>query len=338
MQVSALHRLMRMEVRLPSSKTIAVCRRWFLDGLSVFLPAFVTQKGWRPDALLIEQQAQRGPRIRTLESSWFGESRLQEAAANQALPSRVALAPEKLFITALSLPEEAAQSLAKAARLRLGDLSPIPPEDAAFAVGRPQRAEQSRIVADLAVVKKETIEKARADHKNRRVEMIGAMPDDQGRLRFVFEEGEAAPKSTANIFLDMSVLFAAVLFLLFAVNVHMERRLQNVLRYEAEALSELKALRPMTALFRGVETEQLDKARGADASEAFALVQRTLAVLPEGARMSGFQTDGRNISVSGFVPETASSEALPDGRWTYAPSRHPGFDRFTLQSERENGA
>lgn len=338
MQIDVLHRLMRMEVRLPSSKAIAVYWRWFLDGLSVFLPAFVTQKGWRADALLIEQQSEPGPRIRTVETSWFGKARLREAVVRQDLPARLALAPDKLFTTKLSLPEEAAQSLAKAARLRLGDLSPIPPEDAAFAIGKPQRGAQGRIVADLMIVRKETIDKARAEGEDRPIEMIGAAPDEQGRLRFVFENGDAAPTSTANIFFDIGVLAAAILFLLFAANVHMERRLQNIAQYEAEALAELKALRPMAALFEGLQTEQLDNVQGVNASDAFALVRRTLAALPEGARVSGFQTDGHTISVNGFVSGTASFEASPEDRWTYAPSPHPGFDRFTLQSERESGA
>ena len=337
MQVDALHRLMRMEVRLPSSRPLAAFWRWFLDGLSVFAPAFVTQQGWRANALLIEQQTERSARIRTIETSWFGEARLQETVANRDLPSRLALAPEKLFITKLSLPEEASQSLAKAARLRLGDLSPIPPQDAAFAIGRPQRAAQGRIVADLAIIRKETIDKVCAENKNRFIEMIGAMPDDQGRMRFVFEERGAAPQSTASIFSDIGLLAAAVLLLLFAANVHMERRLQNISRYEAEALAELKELRPMAALFEGAETERFDNVRCVDASEAFALVRRTLAALPEGARLSDFQTDGRKVSVRGFVPEALSFEASPEDRWTYAPSRHPGFNRFTFHSERENG-
>ncbi len=332
MQISSIQQLMRMELRAPSMTSVNAAWRWYMSGISGLLPAAIKKFGWRPRDILIEQGADedQADRRRTVERSWFGATRLVTDNAAPGLPTSLALAKEKIYRTHLSLPSEAAQILEKTVALRLDELSPIPPEDAAFAIGETVRSADNRINVEIAITKKKALTDLQAQYDGTDIAAIGAIPNHDGALRFIFREENSGERANLTPLISAAMLIAAVFLFSVSIDVHLSRRLQALEQYEAVVLSEIRDMRPALSLFDGIDVDNLVRMRGRSASDLIPAIQNALIDLPVGSRVENINVRDTGIQISGFMPIDQQDGASAPGKLLRIPSNRPGFDRFTV--------
>lgn len=336
MPIDRIRQLMRMEVSAPSGEAIVRMLNWLLEGLGLVLPRGLRQTGWRPKHRLIRLSPDLiTEKVHVIETARFGDRRLDAGEATLSLPLHIALHRNSYYITRLSLPPEATGSFTNAVALRLPDLSPIPPGDAVYSVGGVSLDGEGRASAAIAITKKKTLEEVAARYANDNINVIGAEPNKDGVLQFTFSRERSGPAAMTKQRLARIALFAiSVLFLIVAVDVHQQRRLEAHRDYESEVLSALRAMRPAASLFDGVDAATLQSVAGQSIQHALYDVDAALALLPAGAVVTRLHASGDGLVVEGFSPSvSASGREGPNGanpRLSTTPSDHPGFDRFTM--------
>lgn len=339
--MSRLQQLMRMEIGMPSGEAALRALNWLREGLGVFLPDRLRRSGWRARRRLIYlSPEQMRDQSRVVETSWFGESRLGGVSPGQgdapsSLPGVIVLHPETYFTMHLSLPAEAAGSFAKAVKLRLGEISPIPPEDAAFAVGRVRTDAAGRAYAQVAITKKRYLREIADRYDDVGVSAIGAAPGGDGAPAFIFlQEDQNTPPISRRRMIDAAMLAAALLFLIVAIDIRQQNRLQTFQEYEARTLSELRALRPLSSLLSDIDAAALDALISRPISgtrdSAVNTIDNALAALPDEAIVTQVRLNHQAVSLSGFVPTKTSPAPNANVNFSTTASNRPGFDRFEL--------
>jgi hypothetical protein len=333
MPLNALRKVLQAEIRPPSFRSTAGLFQWLRDGLAIALPKSITQSGWRTKTLQVSTDPTGEKSFCTVEQSRFGVRRATRVNADDgSLPIEATLPPDLIFTSKVTLPPAAAKSLATTIGLRLGDISPIPPKDAAFAVCEKTRTVNNRIEADVAIARKETLLGLHNSAGGDRIISIGAKPDEQGKYKFVFEKPKRKTQFGGHLVIDAALIAAVVLMLFAAIDANIKNRLQNLERYEASILTELRAVRGQAALFDDIEPTGPERLRGVQLASAFQDLQSALALLPDGVLLDSLNYQPDVINLSGFAPSPLK-ETLRFKPHTIMPANRPGFDKFAVRIE-----
>lgn len=332
MQINGLRRLLDTQIGLPSGEAIVRALNWVREGLGIFLPERIRQSGWRPRNRLIYLSSDLGiEQTHAIDVSRFGELRHSASETLPSLPTHIALHQDNYFTTHLSLPAEAAGSFTKAVALRLNEISPIPPEDAAFAIGKVKTDAEGRANANIAITTKRKLQEASEQYGGDNVSAIGAAPNTNGALEFFFSRKNSGPSSiTKHRFINAALVAASVLFLVIAVDAHQQRRLKMLSDHETQALSALRSLRPITSLFNEVDAAVLQTASGQPIYEVVNAIDDTLATLPHSAIVMRLQLSKDTLELNGLLPSEINASANSFTNLLILPSDYPGFDRFDL--------
>lgn len=335
MQMTSLNDIMQMEARLPTVAQLHSAWGWLVEGLGVFCPPALRRLGMKPHAVLLEKADDDGFNEVLIEKSWLGETRLSTTGIpDHSLPAILALTGSAYYQTELSLPKAAGRTLTATVGLRLQDISPIPPEDATFAVGKPRKSSDGRITAPIAIARKSSIA-GMATLSDRNIAAIGAKPDRNGNLQFIFE-CEKTHKTQSKLVTPSALLvLAAFTFLFTAFDFQLSKRLRNMEAYETDIRAELQTLRPIAALLDNADGRFLMRQNGTASQVLFGTLSDRIAYLPGNARIIRIESSKDQITVSGFIPaETVLSEELCNQRLR-TPSDRPGFDTFNCTIELE---
>jgi len=328
--VSRLLQFMRIRIALPSCDEVVRALAWIREGIGVFLPDGVRRFGWRvQNRLVYLKPGQHVDKSVVVEKSWFGEGRFRSGDSADDIPVSFILHSDDVFTTDLSLPAVAAKSFAKAATFRLAEVSPIPPEDAAVAIGKVRTHPDGRAVAKIAITKKRYLREIRDRRNRERILVIGAEPDEVGAPAFVFSRCAAGAQGLVRRRLvDAAVFFAALLFLTVAIDSHQQRRLLALKDHEEQALSELRSLRPVNALFADVDAADLALASGRSVASAVTDIRGALGALPADALVTELGCGRQEVSIRGFAPSASSETENRTGQLSLSASDRPGYDRF----------
>ena len=305
---------------------------WIREGIGVFLPDGVRRSGWRVENRLVYlHPGQHIDKSFVVKRSWFGEARFCDGGSPGDVPVLFILHPDDIFTTYLSLPASAASSFAKAVAFRLAEISPIPPEDAAVAIGKVRTDPDGRAGAKIAITKKRYLREIGDRYNRERIRAIGAEPGEDGTPAFVFlRHKTTAPALARRRLVDAAAFAGAVLFLVVAMDSHQHRRLQALKDHEEQALSELRSWRSVTALFADIDASDLALAAGRPPVGVAADIKGALGALPGGAVVTELGYGPRTVSISGFAPSAASKgESRAEGL-SVSPSQRSGYDRFEL--------
>jgi hypothetical protein len=257
-----------------------------------------------------------------LEQSWTGESRLVDAPAEKTLPAAVALDPSLVFETSLDLPASARSAVNQAAALRMEELSPIPPKEAAFAVG-PVALMGGRIEVSLAIIRLETLAAVKSLLESKNLAIIGASLSEHGQFAYVFDKGaNAEGRNAKRWFVALLALWASLLLALGAFETRQARMLSALDQQQSALRQDLKDLR--AARDYAVRLEEFARASFIY-SEAATAIARTMQNLPEGAVIESAAAENGEIAVAGFTPQGAQISGL-----ARSTSDYPGYDRFRL--------
>jgi hypothetical protein len=333
MPLNALRKVLQAEIRPPSFRSTAGLFQWLRDGLAIALPKSLTQSGWRTKTLQVSTSPSGEKSFCAIEQSRFGMRRATKVNADDgSLPVEATLPPDLIFTSKVTLPPAAAKSLATTIGLRLGEISPIPPHDAAFAVCEQTRTVNDRIEADVAIARKKTLLDLRQSAGGERIISIGAKPDEQGKYKFVFEKPERKTQFRGHPAIDAAFLAVAVLLLFAAIDANIKNRLQNLERYEASILTELRSVREQAALFDDIEPTGLERQRGVQLKSTFHDLQSALAKLPDGVLLDRLNFQPDVINLTGFTPSPLK-ETPQFKPQTIEPTSRPGFDKFAVRIE-----
>ncbi|GJL95266.1 MAG: hypothetical protein DHS20C05_16710 [Hyphococcus sp.] len=334
MPVKTLTNIMRTDVSLPSDANFNAFIRWLSEGLAIATPQALKNIGWQANNTLIRLNDDHPDDRDLIEQSWLGERRVAAGDPASSLPVEIALSPEDIFITKLSLPAEASRTLKKTIALRLSEISPIPPESAAFAIGETARQNNGRLSVDVAITRKTTLNKTREDFSAHQIAAIGACPAPDGALQFIFDDEAKASKDANNAFLSGGLIAISFLALLVTANIHLERRLTALSDYETSILSELKSLRPAKALFANTDLEALASNHGAPSPLLFMELRNHLDGLPDGALIKTINLTPTKVELSGYAPETVSTDDVEFQ--STKNSNYEGYIEFTYAQNLSN--
>lgn len=311
---------------LPAGGSLSHALRWLADGALSILPAALSERGWRAANALYEYAPDGAlTSLGQIDHSWSGARRRTAATeTTNALPAIVTLAPRLVFFTKADLPLAAKTTLAKTIALRMDELSPIPPEEAAFAVG-PSAMVGDRLHVDVAIARKKTLEAIEQSQRNRSVAAICAGLTERGEIEFEFTRSNPArAKAAIKLMAAGLMLWLSILLALSAFAARQERMLasfdgrQTALRQE---LRDLKATEDRIGLLQ----------QFAPASFSLGDVSRTVTSqlnnLPQAVMVDEITVDADNIAISGFWPTNLESESVALSR---SASDYPGFDRFSM--------
>jgi len=336
MPINTFQKILQSEIRIPKLRSFKGIFQWLHDGLAIALPNALTHSGWRAKALRVSADRSGESFYTTIEQSRFGIRRMTKTSADdESLPVEATVPNDLIFLSKVKLPLAAAKSLANTIGLRLGEISPIPIEDAAFAVDEHTRTINDRIEVDVAIVRKETLHDLRKSAWGKRIESIGAYPNDTGGYKFLFEALEKSTLMNRKMAIDAALIGAAILMLFASIDGNIKIRHLNLEQYEASILSELRATRENTALFDGIEPTTLEQYRGEYSKSVSHELQAVLAKLPAGVLIGQLSFQPDFLILSGFIPSD-TDKILTFKQFTTEPFGRPGYDKLRLQIEQGN--
>ncbi|HXI86122.1 MAG TPA: hypothetical protein VNH64_01585, partial [Parvularculaceae bacterium] len=231
---------------LPSLPAISLGEAWswFVEGLFLLAPARLRRAGWRPDYQLVETGDDGSRHATLVERAWSGERRIAASPPDKTLPKVIALAPNQIFETRIALPALARGAVREAVRLRLDELSPVPPENVLFDIGPVRRLSPDRIEASVAIAKRQNIAALAGEFGS--APAIGASPRSDGSLRYMFESVRAH-KGEWRMLAAISAPVIAAMLLIAGMAHHLDKKIASSEQYEALLLGELKAIKLKTA-------------------------------------------------------------------------------------------
>lgn len=294
---------------------------WIIAGLRAAAPSWLRRYGWRPCYVIAEAE----PIL--VERSWLGETRKANLAgvASEALPCAVCIRSSEVFLTTVNLPVEARPALREAVRHRLQDASPIPLAEIEFAVGESAPTREGRLIAEVAIVRKQTIADAMNSGAGRSVSMIGAGLYDDGGFRFLFGEA-VSPESDWRAFAPVVAVLTGAVAFLTGLDIYVDRRLYAFSAYETQLLDVLKAEREKFSILDGLTQDA-----GARENALFALPElgRVAALLPESVWIEEARITSTALEVSGFARRATQWPAELDP--AIAASDRPETDRYSFR-------
>ncbi len=300
---------------------------WWLEGLRIAAPRGLRELGLAKKETVIEfQSAARTETLGVIKQSLLGERRF-DAAENPAddLPVSVALNDSLIFETRIELPAEAHASLQDTVSLRLEELSPIPPKEAAFAIGLVTKMQSGRIRADIAIARKATINDVEQAFKGKLLGCIGAKINASGQPKYSFRKYNSDTRnSVARWGLATASLWAALILLAMSVDHRGARKMAALQKYESEIFQEIRRLR--------ADSERIEALAAVAppttvASEAERVIKDFVSALPTGSVLEGVSLSGANLHIEGLVPSNGDI-MNPMLSLSRSPSTYPGYDNF----------
>lgn len=328
--------LLQRDVRGLGAEVLTYFVTCYFEGLRSLLPRSWAARGWTAEKAMLMPGEDDAilDRLR-VEKSWLGERRVAPDSENTTpLPTLLILPRGKYFVTKVSLPRAAAPNLQETIRLRLQDISPIPPSESAFAIGGVNLRADGRINVDVAVTRKRTLDDLRKRFADRQIVGIGAGARTDGALEFQFDRanGPHRLKLSARV-RDVALLFGALATLLVSIGVHLSRRLDNAQAREAAVIEALRDARKTAALFDGMSLEAATSERGEPVARALGRLRIALTDLPAGALIENVLYERGRTTISGFAPRSLMPNAAARGEIRSSPSDRPDFDRFDYAVE-----
>lgn len=309
----------------PSLAQLRNIAAWLLDGLRMLAPAPVKRFRSAPteERIHIDEDFQLHSHG-VVERSLLGVERLDPSGrARVNLPVVATLDTSHIFETSLDLPREARGSLEKTIALRLEDISPIPPAEAAFALGDVTKAQTDRIRAQIAIARKSAVDKVAGLFQDRPLAGIDAESAD-GRGRYVFKDmSKSDMKRIFHWAAAFTLLWLTVLLFGVAIEHRAERRIAALNEHETALLEAIRHLRAERAALADLQGLTPPAASGAD---LFRAINDLTTRLPDGALLDSIAYSGGQLELSGLTPSGALADAGLSLR--RSKSDFPGYDRF----------
>ncbi len=300
---------------------------WWLEGLQIAAPRGVRELGLAKKETVIEfRSAARIETLGIVKQSMLGERRFDSTEdPTENLPVSVALDDSLIFETEIELPVEARASLQDTVSLRLEELSPIPPKEAAFAIGLVTKNKSGRIRADIAIARKTTINDAEQAFKGKLLSCIGAKINASAQPKYSFRKHNTDTRnSIARWGLAIASLWAALILLAMSVDHRSARNMAALQTYESEIFQEIRRLR---ADSERIEALAAIAPPTTAANEAESVIKNVVASLPTGSVLEGVSLFGANLLVEGLVPSNGYI-MNPTLSLSRSPSIYPGYDNF----------
>jgi hypothetical protein len=301
--------------------------KWLASGMRAWTPRRLLETGWKPQALLCDYENDDAiAPLGVIEKSWAGETRLQKTKTPaDALPLSIALAAPLFFETSVDLPESARSTLQKTIALRMSELSPIPPEEASFAIGDVQKKEKDRIAVKIALTRKSTLRAAGCAVNGARIAAIGAKPHTNGAFFYSFlDDGPKYQDRAKKWAVAVAALWISLFALLSALDVRANRALAAAEDYENALRQELKDLQDTKEKFARLSTFA---AASMDFEEAFEEIAAQLSALPENVVITNVDLGAQSLNIAGFAP----NESPINGEAVRRPAEaYRGYDRFNM--------
>ncbi len=300
---------------------------WLLAGIRIWAPRKLRDYRFAQKETIIEFETPT--KIHTLgvvEKSLLGEQRLvREDGSSNDLPTTVALQDSLIFETMIDLPTAARATLTDAIAMRLDEISPIPPEDASFAIGALRKSNPGRLEVEIAIIKKSSINAAVKVLAGKRVASVGAAADPSGKMKYSFKTfGKPAKGALQQWPMAVAALMAALVILTVAFNHRTNAKIAALEIYETDLIREARRLRSDADQRAALAAIAPPLVSVRDLQDA---INEAVEELPEDGVIDEISYANDALQITGFTPiGSASKNATLLLR--RAPSDYPGYEKF----------
>jgi hypothetical protein len=300
---------------------------WLLAGMRIWAPRRLREYRFTPTETIVEFDGSTTINmLGTVEKSLLGEQRLVgERRSPDDLPTTVTLQDSLIFETMIDLPAAARNTLTDAIAMRLDEISPIPPEDASFAIGALRKSNPGRLDVEVAITKKSSINAAVKVLAGKRVTSVGAAADATGKVKYSFKSfGKLANGTLQQWPIAVAVLMAAFVLMAAAFNHRTSVKIAALEVYENDLISEARRLR-MDADKRATlaaiapTLTSLRDVQGA--------INEITADMPDGGIFNEISFANDALQISGLAP-IASTPETATLTLQRTPSNYSGYEKF----------
>lgn len=305
--------------------------RWLIEGLSILAPRSLREAGWRPAMRLCRLSSDGSFKNESvIERSVLGALRItSKTAISDELPLAIELDQSSIFETSVNLPAAAKRNIQEAVEHRLDALSPLPPSEIIFAVGKHRSIADDRLDAPIAIVKKSTLQSAMDGANENGIALVGAKPDATGAFSYVFQDRKNRGGRRGVVHPALALLAGAIL-LAIGANQCVDRRIA-AMDENAQRLRETIVAEKSQAAF--LKDAPVEVQIGLTGAELTAALEGLHESLPETAWIETIELSRDSLAATGFAPE--------DSKWPDSASANfnatdrPGVQRFNLVIGRE---
>ncbi|NOX95413.1 MAG: hypothetical protein GXP04_10085 [Alphaproteobacteria bacterium] len=300
---------------------------WQRAGMRIWAPRRLREYRFMPKETIIEFDGSTNiSTLGTVEKSLLGEQRLVgERGSPNDLPTTVTLQDSLIFETMIDLPTAARATLADAVAMRLDEISPIPPEDASFAIGALRKSNPGRLDVEVAITKKSSVNEAIKALAGRQVNNVGAAADATGKVKYSFKTfSKLANGALQQWPIAAAVLVSVFIVLAAAFNHRASVKIAALEVYENDLISEARRLRAdadkrATLAAIAPTLTSLRDVQGA--------INEITADIPDGGIINQISFANDALQISGLTPiGSAPKNATPPLRRT--PSAYPSYEKF----------
>jgi hypothetical protein len=300
---------------------------WQLAGMRIWAPRRLREYRFTPKETIIEFDGSTNINtLGTVEKSLFGEQRLVGVRGSpNDLLATVTLQDSLIFETMIDLPAAARNTLMDAVAMRLDEISPIPPEDASFAIGALRKPNPGRLEVEVAITKKSSINAAVKVLAGKRITSVGAAADATGKFKYSFKTfGKPANGALQQWPIAAAVLVSVFIVLAAAFNHRTSVKIAALEVYETDLIREARRLRAdadkRAALAAIAPT--LTSLR-----DVLGAINEITADIPDGGIIYEVSYANDALLISGLTPiGRAPEDERPTLRRT--PSEYPGYEKF----------
>ncbi len=300
---------------------------WLLAGMRIWAPRRLREYRFAPKETIVEFDGSTNINtLGTVEKSLLGEQRLvREKQTDGDQPAVVVLQDSLIFETTIDLPAAARATLTDAIAMRLDEISPIPPEDASFAIGALRRSSLGRLEVEIAITKKSSINEAVKALAGKRVASVGAGAGPSGKMKYSFKALDNPAKGVLQQWpMAIAALMSALVLVTAAFNHRTSARIDALEAYETDLFQEARRLRSDTDQRAALAVIVPSLSRLRDVQDA---INETAASLPESGIIDAISYANDVLQISGLTPlgRAPENETLALRR---SPSKYPGYEKF----------
>jgi len=302
---------------------------WMCDGFGHFLPSAFKQRGWKP---YIRKTKFNDDRSSLINRSFFGN--LQEVDDQNRETSTVIerhlIADEDIYTTQLILPNASRAKLARTIALRLEDLSPLPPEETAFAYNHIGKTEDKRLIIDVAMVRKSILMQLQ--------QVTSGNPDyvEIVSSQFTFKRTiNRHKKLKFKTALAPMVFALSLCVFLMGANVFINQQKTALQNFEQKLIAEIKLEKKSQKKLARIREDQNALPSIITASEIISLLQKFETELPDKAFVQNVTIEANTIHAAGYTSNEKTTENSTALTIKTKPSRRPNIVEatFTLKPE-----
>ncbi len=309
---------------------------WMLDGIGAILPERFKDRYWRP--YIRKTSIDDGSSL-IIERSLFGNRREDNKYGLPHLTpviERLVIGDNDIFITRLILPQATRKKLNRTIALRLGELSPLPPDETAFACNITGKTKDKRLLVRVAMMRKSQLEGSTQCLTGNpdRIELTYPLTNEP---EFIFNKYINPHKKLDNgRSLRCLAVAASIGVFLMGINIFLANQQSAMKLHEQDLIIAIKAEKKSQKILTTIRDDRNTLKPTLKPKDALYALFELEQNLPEKSFLQRLTIEADGINANGYLPAATINNISNDNLViTTTPSKRPDImdANFILKPE-----